>query len=97
MLVDARSVQFQNYIGTQLNQGVLQINIEQSLVSKMDSARFHLYRPSDSNYDIQQSFEATQSPLIIPGEELIAGRYILKVYWSSGGLNYEIDQTVFIP
>ena len=97
MLVDARSVQFQNDIGTQLNQEVLQINIEQSLASKMDSAHFHLYRPSDSNYDIQQSFEATQSPLLIPGEELVSGRYILKVYWSSGGLNYEIEQTVFIP
>lgn len=97
MLVDARSVQFQNDIGTQLNQGVLQINIEQSLASKMDSARFHLYRPSDRNYDIQQSFEAMQSPLLIPGEELVSGRYILKVYWSSGGLNYEIEQTVFIP
>lgn len=97
MLVDARSVQFQNHISTQLNQGVLQIDIEQSLAAKMDSARFHLYRPSDSNYDILQSFEATQSPLIIPGEELVSGRYILKVYWSSGGLNYEIDQTVFIP
>ncbi len=97
MLVEARSVQFQNDIGIQMNQGELQIDIEQSLAAKMDSARFHLYRPSDSNYDIQQSFEATQSPLIIPGEELIPGRYILKVYWSSGGLNYEIDQTVFIP
>ena len=97
MLVEARSAQFQNQIATQLNQGVLQINIEQSLATKMDSARFHLYRPSDSSYDIQQSFEAKQSPMLIPGEELISGRYILKIYWSSGGLNYEIDQTVFIP
>jgi len=97
MLVEARSVQFQNDIGTQLNQGELQIDFEQSLAAKMDSARFHLYRPSDSNYDIQQTFDAMQGSLIIPGEELIPGRYILKVYWSSGGLNYEIDQTVFIP
>ncbi|RLD66749.1 MAG: hypothetical protein DRI98_13230 [Bacteroidetes bacterium] len=97
MNVEARSAQYKNAIGTQLNQGVLQIDIEQALAAKMDSARFHLYRPSDSKYDIQQTFDASQSPLIIPGEELIPGRYILKVYWSSGGLNYEIDQSVFIP
>ena len=97
MDVEARSAQFQSAIGTQMNQGGLQIDIESSLVAKMDSARFHLYRPSDSKFDIQQSFESSESPLIIPGEELIPGRYILKVYWTWNGLNYEIDQTVFIP
>ena len=97
MNVEARSAQYKNAIGTQLKQGVLQIDIEQALAANMDSARFHLYRPSGSKYDIQQTFDVSQSTLIIPGEELIPGRYILKVYWSSGGLNYEIDQTVFIP
>ena len=97
MLVDARSAQFQNDIGTQLNQGVLLINIEESLAARMDSARFHLYRPSDSKYDIQSSFEASGNPLIIPGDELISGRYILKVYWVLDGLKYEVDQAVFVP
>ena len=97
MLVDARSAQYKNAIGTQIKEGVLLINIEPSLAEKMDSASFHLYRPSDSKYDIQSSFDASENPLIIPQEELIAGRYILKVYWIWDRLNYEIDQTVFIP
>jgi len=97
MLVEARSAQYKNAVGTQMKEGVLLIDIEASLAAKMDSARFHLYRPSDSKYDIQDSFKASEHPLIIPGEELIPGRYILKVYWSWEGLNYEIDQAVFIP
>ncbi len=97
MLVDARSAQYKNAIETQMKEGVLLIDIEASLATKMDSARFHLYRPSDSKYDILETFEASDSPLIIPGNELITGRYILKVYWSWDGLNYEIDQSVFIP
>ncbi len=97
MLVEARSAQYKNAIETQMKEGVLLIDIEASLATKMDSARFHLYRPSDSKYDILESFEASDSPFIIPGDELIAGRYILKVYWSWDGLNYEIDQSVFIP
>jgi len=97
MLVDARSAQYKNAIGTQINQELLLIKIEPALVEKMDSARFHLYRPSDSKYDIQSHFEASQSPLSIPRDELISGRYILKVYWIWDKLNYEIDQTVFIP
>ncbi len=97
MLVDARSAQYKNAIETQMKEGVLLIDIEASLATKMDSARFHLYRPSDSKYDILETFEASDSPLIIPGDELITGRYILKVYWSWDGLNYEIDQSVFIP
>ena len=47
--------------------------------------------------DIQRSFDAEDSPLSIPGEELISGRYILKVNWSWEGLKYEVDQSVFIP
>lgn len=97
MLVEARSAQFQNHIETQFQNGLLQIGIRPPLAEQMDSARFHLYRPSDSNYDIQNSFETEDAPLIIPGEELIPGRYILKVYWTWDGLKYEVDQTVFIP
>lgn len=97
MNVEARSAQYLNAFGTQLKNGLLQIDIESSLATKMDSAHFHLYRPSDSHRDIRQSFDASESPLTIPGEELISGRYILKIFWSWEGLNYEIDQTVFIP
>jgi len=32
----------------------------------------------------------------IPKEDLIKGRYILKLSWFSGGLKYEIDKTVNI-
>jgi len=97
MLVDARSAQYKNAIGTEIKEAALFINIESSLAEKMDSARFHLFRPSDGKYDIQSSFDSSENPFIIPGEELISGRYILKVYWTWEGLNYEIDQAVFIP
>ena len=97
MLVEARSAQYQNDIATEFQNGALQVVIKSSLASEMDSARFHLYRPSDSKRDIRRSFDAAESPLTIPGEELIPGRYILKIFWSWEGLNYELDQTVFIP
>lgn len=97
MQVTARSATFQNDIGTQFHDGVLQIDIRNSLARQMDSARFLLYRPSDSQYDIESTFDAGDSPLFIPGEELIPGRYILKVFWIWNGLDYELDQSVFIP
>jgi len=97
MNVEARSSAFQNAVSTRLNEGDLQIDIETSLSARMDSARFHLFRPSGGQHDIKQAFESSESLLIIPGEDLIAGRYILKIYWSMNGLRYEIDQTVFIP
>jgi hypothetical protein len=97
MMVEARSAQFKNDIGTRFRESALLIDIKSSLSARMDSAHFHLYRPSDSTYDIESPFEAGDSPFIIPGEELISGRYILKVYWTWEGLKYEVDQTVFIP
>jgi hypothetical protein len=100
MNVEARSAPFQNAVSTRFLSGGLRIDIEASLATQMDSARFHLFRPSGGQYDIQQAFESSEIPLFIPGEDLISGRYILKIYWSasaSGGLKYEINQTVFIP
>lgn len=97
MLVEARSAQYRNAIGAQINADGLLIQIDASLTGKMDSASFHLYRPSDSSYDIQSSFEAKGLSLSIPAKELISGRYILKVYWSWENLKYEVDQTIFIP
>ena len=97
MLVEARSARYVNQIGTHIREGLLLIDIESSLLNRMDSARFHLYRPSDGTYDIQRTFDAEEGALAISGEELISGRYILKVYWSWEGLKYEVEQTVFIP
>ena len=97
MNVKARSVQFQNAISTRVNAGSLLIDIDVSLAAQMDSARMQLYRPSDSKRDIEGYFEASEQAIVIPGEELIFGRYILKIFWSMNGLKYEVDQTVFIP
>ena len=97
MLVEARSARYINQIATRIQDGLLLIDIESPLRTRMDSARFHLYRPSDGTYDIRRTFDAEEGPLTISGEELINGRYILKVYWSWEGLKYEVDQTVFIP
>lgn len=97
MNVEARSAPFQNAVSTSFSSGVLRIDIESSLATQMDSARFHLYRPSGEQHDIQLSFVSSEIPMFIPGNELISGRYILKVYWSSNGLKYELDQAVFIP
>lgn len=97
MLVQARSARFKNQIATRIRDGLLLIDIESPLLARMDSARFHLYRPSDGSYDIQRTFDTEEGPPAISREELISGRYILKVYWSWEGLKYEVDQTVFIP
>lgn len=97
MNVEARSAPFQNAVNTRLKKGLLLIDIEPSLSIQMDSAHYHLYRPSGGQHDILQSFDSSEIPLIIPGEDLISGRYILKIYWSTKGLKYEIDQNVFIP
>ena len=97
MLVKARSAQYRNDIETRFQDGVLLIDIKNSLSANMDSAHFHLYRPSDSNYDIKRTFEAGRGSPVIQGEKLIPGRYILKVFWTWEDLKYELEQTVFIP
>jgi len=98
MQLEARSAPYQNDISTRMQDGDLLVDIKASLAAQMDSAHMHLYRPSDSKLDLQASFDASRQGFAIPGDDLISGRYILKIFWSAdGGLKYEIDQTVFIP
>ncbi|GAB1450485.1 FixH family protein [Draconibacterium sp.] len=94
MNVNARSLPFKNdFIVTNEND-FLVVNIAESLSAKIDSGKVLMFRPSDSKQDILYDLKAKSNTISLPKENLASGRYILKVYWYSNGLKYEIDQAV---
>lgn len=96
MNVDARSNQFGEKIQIEYNNEYLLVSFDQSLASKIDSGEVLMYRPSSSKQDVYFPMTFSENSLKIPKDNLISGRYILKLSWYSEGLKYEIDRPVNI-
>jgi hypothetical protein len=96
MNVNSRSSQFSDKIQIESVNEYLLVSFEESLAANIDSGKVLLYRPSDSKQDVMFPMTFSDNSIKIPKEDLITGRYILKLSWFSGGLKYEIDKTVNI-
>ena len=96
MKVNARSTAYANSFKVSNQDENLLITISESLASKMDSGTILLYRPSDSKRDVLLSLEPHSTQAVFSKSDLIHGRYILKFYWYSGGLKYEVNRPVNI-
>ena len=96
MKVEARSTAYKNAFDIINQDNLLIVNIDESLSSKIDSGRVLLYRPSNSKRDISLPVESKATKVVFSKEDLIHGRYILKFFWYSGGLKYEVDRPVNI-
>lgn len=94
MHINARSQQFKSDFKVTNQKDFLEVNIEESLSAKIDSGKVLMFRPSNSKQDILYDLNAKSNIVNLPKENLVSGRYILKVSWYSEGLKYEIDQDV---
>ena len=96
MEVDARSAGFRDSIRVQMDEEWMRINLAATLAASIDSGNLLFFRPSSSSLDLSMPFRQVDSPLMIPRTGLIPGRYILKVNWFVGGLEYQVDETLII-
>ena len=96
MDVNARSKPYYNSVQTQLYTDFLSIDFDASLAAKIDSGSVILFRPSSSKQDVSLPLLITENSLKISKKNLISGRYILKLFWYSDGLKYQIDKPVNI-
>ncbi|RLD94608.1 MAG: hypothetical protein DRJ13_14765 [Bacteroidetes bacterium] len=96
MDVIARSENYYSALQTRLENEFLVLDFEESLALKIDSGSVLMYRPSDSKQDLIFPLDLWENRVIIPKDQLISGRYILKLFWYSEGLKYEVDKQVNI-
>jgi len=96
MEVEKRSKEFRESVIQSEDSDFLVLEIEESLFSRIDSGNVLLYRPSNSEKDIEFPLNIQKRVIKVPKENLIKGRYILKVYWYSEGLKYEVDKALNI-
>lgn len=96
MNVNARSKPYYEAVQTQLENDYFQIDFAPELAAKIDSGNVLLFRPSNSNQDISLPLTLAGNNMKISKENLISGRYILKLFWYSDGIKYQIDKPVNI-
>lgn len=96
MKVEARSSVYKNAFTTTNQNDFLLVNIEENLASKIDSGSVLMFRPSSSKQDIWFALDINNNEVKISKENLVSGRYILKIFWYSEGLKYETDRPVNI-
>ena len=94
MKVDARSVEFKNAFKIINLDKYILVEIEDKLSAKIDSGSILLFRPSDSKLDVSLLVNKQATKITFPKEGLINGRYILKFYWYSNGLKYQVNRPV---
>ena len=96
MKVISRSEPFADKIETRIEETGLQISIDSLLTTEIDSGKIVLYRPSGKDFDLEFQMEKNKTDFQFAAENLILGRYILKVSWFSKGLKYEVDKQVVV-
>jgi hypothetical protein len=98
MKVDARSKPFSNSFKTKSTDQFFIVDIDESLLARMDSGTIHMFRPSDKTKDIISAFKTEDKTLTqefkFDKRALLNGRYILKFTWFSEGVKYEVDRPV---
>ena len=96
MDVEARSVKYKDILQTRLLDESLVIGFDDLPGLRIDSGNLLLYRPSDSKLDINLLLDVSYPTWEIPRQSLTSGRYILKVFWYSEGLKYEVNEPIII-
>jgi hypothetical protein len=74
----------------------ISITFPQKVASTINAGNVLFFRPSDHNKDVSYALVFHDSTCVITKENLITGRYIVKITWVSGGLTYEADKEFIV-
>lgn len=96
MEVNERSKPFYQSIQTGISGNFFQIGFDSMLAASIDSGMVLMYRPSNSKNDVILPLEIENNSFQISKNNLIPGRYILKLTWYSDGAQYQVDKPVNI-
>lgn len=69
---------------------------ELAFSSTVNDVKVHIFRPSDDTKDIVMEESEVASNLAIPSNQLIPGKYLVKVEWKVDEKTYFQEQTLFV-
>lgn len=96
MQKNARSAAFSDQIDLSDDGNFIRIVFQPGLASTIKSGEVTFFRPSDHMKDVSMPIELRGNVFIGNKEKLVPGRYIVKVTWQAGDLDYEVDKPFIV-
>jgi hypothetical protein len=96
MQKNARSAVFSDQIDLSDDGNYIRIVFQPGLASTIKSGEVTFFRPSDHHKDVSQPLEMRDNVFIGNKEKLVPGRYIVKITWKAGDLDYEVDKPFIV-
>lgn len=96
METSARSAKFESMISFLEDDDSVKVIFPEELIGRIDSGNMLFFRPSDMKRDLNHALTPAKSVFLVSKNELIAGRYILKINWFEKGVPYEIEKEIVI-
>jgi hypothetical protein len=93
---EARSSEFYDKIEISDDGNYIRIVFPATLVSLIEEGAVMFFRPSDHLKDIRQPLVLRGNVFIGAKDQLIPGRYIVKITWQTNGIDYEVDKQLIV-
>lgn len=96
MQKEARSSEFLDKIDITDDGNYIRIVFPATLASIIEEGAVMYFRPSDHLKDIKQPLVMRGNVFIGAKDQLIPGRYIVKINWQANNLDYEVDKQLIV-
>lgn len=96
MQKEARSAVFSGQIDLTDNGNFIKIIFQPGLAATIKTGEIIFFRPSDHTKDVSVPLDLKGNVFICNKDRLIPGRYIAKIIWQAGNLDYEVDKTFIV-
>lgn len=96
MQKEARSSEFFEKIDISDDGNYIRIVFPDGLASNIEEGTVIFFRPSDHLKDIKHPLVMRGNVFIVAKDQLIPGRYIVKINWKANNLDYEVDKQLIV-
>lgn len=94
---EQRSATFASTIIVEATADSVTITFPAEIAATVQKGEVLFFRPSDHNKDTSYPLGLNGPIMKVSRKNLIPGRYIVKLTWTSAGLEYEVDKNLILP
>jgi len=94
--INKRSSTYADSITLMPRKGQVSFVFCESLCQLTDTLNVYFFRPSDKILDVKLKIPLNDTVFLYSSDQLIHGRYIAQITWTSQELNYQVDKDIRI-
>lgn len=96
MQKEARSAAFNGQIEVSDDGNFIRVVFQPGLAATLKSGEVTFYRPSDHLKDVTVPLQLRGNVFLHEKADLVPGRYIIRINWTAGELDYEVEKPLIV-